>query len=66
MISPQNTAWIAAVCVLFPLSAAVVLLRALAARVHGIRMKLPDYLVQVAFLLEIGFIVSLSVQGIQF
>lgn len=51
------TEWIVTACILFPLSAGTVFLRLLAVRERRSGLRVPDYLVCLALLCEVGFLV---------
>lgn len=56
-------AWATGATVLFVAAAAAVVIRVFAVRIHGTGMKLADYMIQVALLLEIACIITVSVLG---
>lgn len=63
MLNGPTTRWVVTLCILFPLNTCVIFLQILAARIRGTRLRLSDYLIQAAYVFQVGYIISLSVLG---
>ena len=63
MVSRPLTDWLIAVCILYPLSTGAVVLRMMAVRLRGSKLKLSDYLVLLSWVCQTGYLIDVSVAG---
>lgn len=61
--STTVAAWATGASILFIAAAMAVVMRIFAARIRGTGLRLADYMIQVALLLEIAYIITVSVLG---
>ncbi|KAK3902804.1 hypothetical protein C8A05DRAFT_33459 [Staphylotrichum tortipilum] len=63
MVNQPLRDWLVAVCILYPLSTAAVVLRLLAVHVRGSGLKPADYLVILSWLCQTGYLIDVSVEA---